>query len=957
METMEIIFLGLGIICICMIIFALELLLEGNGSKNQKLMNYFLIGCLVHNVGYMLELTAPTMEAALVATKMQYLGSLTVPISYCYFMFGYCYEKAPTKMLKLLEIVDLIVFILVCTCERHSIYYRNIEWLYTADGHGYLSLDYGLMYWAFMLCGVIIPYTMTLYALARVCIKKPEYIEDRKYGWILLLSMFPVLALSAYSMKLTNVYDPTPVTLGIIFSGVAILIWNQKVYDFGSLASGSLLDGMGDGVIAIDEKQRIVSYNPAAVRFFPSLNPQMKGKYINDLEGFSGDVSGKNRNEEFSFNGKFYQRHVEPVLDRFGHNKGYVVLILDMTETRNYIEEIKRVREQAEQANVAKSAFLANMSHEIRTPMNAIIGLSDIIVEESRGRKVYEYACDVRASAENLLALINDILDLSKVEAGKMKLTSTEYHLKTLVGSVVNMMDVMASQRGILLENEYDMSIPCRYIGDSDRIKQVLINILNNALKFTKEGRVKISIAGRREEEKIERLIFRVEDTGCGIKEKDLEKIFENFRQVDSKRNRSVEGTGLGLAISRQLVEMMGGRITVESVYGEGSVFTVEIPQKIADERPLAEAPDTDILKAQKLEPFWIQNEKVLVVDDNPVNRKVARIFLQSYGLNIDEAQSGAEAIELVRQTRYDMIFMDHMMPEMDGVEAVRIIRKDCGENGAYPVIIALTANAMSGVKEKFLESGFQDFLTKPLDRAPLHEALKRWVPKEKRTESKFWFGSWQGDPGRYEAFGDIFIEGIDTDEVARRYSGGVEEYRELLSLYCLDGKRKLTVLRELWENRDYKTYGIEVHALKSASANVGAMRLSNSAKEQEKAVNRSDTAFVDDHVFELLEDYERQLEQIQKFLKKNVRSEGGGDKKKEIGKEALLQGLREACENLENFRSKECAARIEEMLRYRLQEETEAKLEEIAEQLKLYEDEAAEQMLRELIERIEREE
>ena len=273
----------------------------------------------------------------------------------------------------------------------------------------------------------------------------------------------------------------------------------------------------------------------------------MAGKHIEELEGFPSDILGENVQQEFSLNGSFYQGHVRQIPDRYGENKGYVILILDVTNTRNYIEEIKRVREQAEQANIAKSAFLANMSHEIRTPMNAIVGLSDIIMEVSKGRKVHDYACDIKSSSRNLLALINDILDLSKVEAGKMELVPTEYHIKTLVNEVLNMMDIVASQRGLMLMSEYDMTIPCRYLGDEGRIRQILINILNNALKFTKQGHVKISVTGMKgNTEGTELLTFRIEDTGCGIREKDLEGIFDNFRQLDSKRNRSVEGTGLG---------------------------------------------------------------------------------------------------------------------------------------------------------------------------------------------------------------------------------------------------------------------------------------------------------------------------------------------------------------------------------------------------------------------------
>lgn len=954
---MSTVFLGLGIFAICIIVIALLLLLKEDGSSEQKLMQYFLVGSLIQNAGYLLELTASGMDAAIVAVKIQYMGSLAVPISYCYFMFSYCYRKKPVFILNILKIVDVFILGLVFTCDAHSLYYRQIQWLITEKGHGYLSLDYGWGYWVFLLCGMGVPYALSIYALIRACVKHPEYAAERKYRLILILSFLPVVSLISYSMKLTYIYDPTPFTLGIILSVVVILIWSRKVYDFSGLAAGILLNSMSDGVIALDERRRIVSYNPAAAKIFSDLGGCMTGKDIEELEGFPHDMLGEDVRQEFCLNGSFYQGHVEQIPDRFGRNKGYVVLILDVTETRNYIDEIKRVREQAEQANLAKSAFLANMSHEIRTPMNAIVGLSDFIMEESRGRKVYEYARDIKSSSHNLLLLINDILDLSKVEAGKMELVMADYHLKTLVNEVLNMMDIMASQHGLKLQSQFDMSIPCCYRGDDGRIKQILINILNNALKFTKEGYVKISVTGvPGDVEDMECLSFRIEDTGCGIREEDLAGIFENFRQVDSKRNRSVEGTGLGLSITKHLVELMQGTVEVESVYGEGTVFTVKIPQKILDKRPLLEVPEADIPQEEKTEPFTVEGYKVLVVDDNVINRRVARTFLQSYGFEIDEAGTGREAIALVDRTCYDIIFMDHMMPEMDGIETVQVIRGECGENGSKPVIIALTANAMGGVREMFLSNGFEDFIAKPLDRKMLHGTLKKWIPEEKRTASPNWLTSEYPDNARHVEFKDIFIEGIDTDELVGRYSGSVDDYQALLDLYCLDGKRKLTLLRELWEKRDYKTYGIEVHALKSASANVGAMKLSESAREQERAVERGDETFVDNHVMQLLADYERQIELIKGFLARCRESEDAEENRTEIDKSDLVKEIGEALEQLENFRAKQCAGKLEEILQYCLPDAIESKIIEIKEQLRLYEDDTAEQMLRELIVRIEKE-
>ena len=402
----------------------------------------------------------------------------------------------------------------------------------------------------------------------------------------------------------------------------------------------------------------------------------------------------------------------------------------------------------------------------------------------------------------------------------------------------------------------------------------------------------------------------------------------------------------------------MDGSVKVESVYGEGSTFIVEVIQKVADSRPLSEVPEVELQKEKPLEPFTARNCKVLVVDDNMINRKVARSLLQTYDLEITEAESGMEAIQFVNGTLFDIIFMDHMMPGMDGIEAVQHIRSECGENGTLPVVIALTANAMEGVRETFLANGFQDFLTKPIDRRTLHMILLKWIPDEKRIAGSGWMHSLQSDRNNYLKFQDIIIEGIDTDEVAEHYSASIEEYHELLNLYCLDGKRKLEVLQDLLEEEDYKAYGIEVHALKSASANVGAMQVSNIAREQEKAVKREDYTFVDSHAEKLLAEYEEQLEHIQKYLDTKHTSEAQKVKEKEIDKSDLLQEIQTALSDLEDFQSKNCAHIIDTLLEeYRLETAVETKLEQIREQLKLYEDDAAEQMLRELIEQMQREE
>ncbi len=952
-------FIAFQIIVTFLTVVVQGILLYSEDFKEQKLMSMFMTGAIVMNVGYYFEITSKTLEAAIVATKMQYLGVTFIPVFYCWFMYKYCKEKINYKLGAVLFLVDAVLLVTIFDCEHNTFFYREIGWVTEETSHPYLHFTYGPGYTVFFLVSYIIPYGLSLYALIHAILTKPNKMMGHKYRSFIVISMFPVIALFTYVWKLYLKFDFTPSVMGIALSAVVLTVWSRRNYDFGRLAAELVLKNMDDGVIMLDGNRRIVSYNPAAAEIFTELSFQTVGDSIENMEDFPEGMLDEDIKRNFCLNNRYYESHVRQIENSAGKKQGYVVIIFDVTETKNYIEEIKQVREDAERANQAKSEFLANMSHEIRTPMNAVMGLSDIIMEESRGRKVYGYACDIKAASQNLLTIINDILDLSKVEAGKMELVPVDYYIRSVVDEVVNMMKVAATQRGLDLKCEYDTTIPCKYHGDDGRIKQILINIMNNAVKFTKEGFVKISVSGYPGNQKnMENLVFRIQDTGVGIKPENLEKIFEDFKQVDSGRNRGVEGTGLGLSITKRFVQMMKGGIEVESSYGVGSTFIVTLPQRIVDSRTLEEMPEVPQKEKEHLDTFVVSGYKVLVVDDNLINRKVAIGFLKNYGFELHEAASGAEAIQMVKANKYNMIFMDHMMPEMDGIEATRIIREECGLNGRTPVIIALTANAMAGVREKFLNSGFQDFIAKPLDRKPLNEVLSRWIPNASKRMIKV-LEDPETDQKPKIRFEDIHIPGIDIEEAKKHHTGEVEDFVELLNLYYMDGMRKCGYLKELLDQENYKDYGIEVHGLKSASANIGAMELSAQAREHEEAAVRGDVDFIRLHFAELLNCYDRQVKGIKKFLdqRQAAAEEGRSGESMSIDNDSLLNEVRAALEKLEDFKSKDCAHIIDALVQYELDQNVSLKLKEIQEQLKMYEDDNAEKLLHEVIEMLEKEE
>ncbi len=391
--------------------------------------------------------------------------------------------------------------------------------------------------------------------------------------------------------------------------------------------------------------------------------------------------------------------------------------------------ELEQAKLAAEQANRAKSDFLAKVSHEIRTPINAILGMDEMILRESQEDHVKEYATDIKSSTNNLLNIINDILDASKIESGKMEIVPVKYDMGKILKDLYHMFDIKARDSKLTLQFDIDSSIPSGYIGDDVRIRQILSNLLSNAIKYTKEGSVILTIRGRTEDNKAI-LSFSVKDTGIGIKEEDIDKLFFAYERMDKKQNHYVEGTGLGLNITVQLLKLMGSELQVTSEYGTGSEFFFELEQEITDFSPIKDYKDTKSQteeSGQYKENYYAPNARILVVDDNAINRKVFMHLLKDTRIQIDEAESGQQGITLLEQEHYDIIFLDHMMPEMDGIEALAIMREK--PFGKDVPIIMLTANAIIGAKEQYLEQGFDGFLSKPIVLNELHTIIKKHLP------------------------------------------------------------------------------------------------------------------------------------------------------------------------------------------------------------------------------------
>lgn len=929
-------------------VISMHKLMDAENSKEQKIMILMIVLGTIQNIGVFLEVNSVSLESAVNANKIEYAGSSFYALLLFHFVSTHCNRKIHKSIFGLMITLCCVSVLSVWTDDITHLYYSSNEFSYIGRPH--MEVVHGPLF-IFYILALVVPYFPAVVMLYEEAKAETELHRKQTLYCILLLSIFPFISFGLHIVAPKGGFDVTPlVTLWVAILSVYLL--NQiQGFDVVRMAADRVLDVMDDAVITTDSKMQVLFANDAAIAIFPELENLNHEVLINQVKNFPKEVftmAGKN---EFALNDRYFESHVNIVRDKFDVARGYTIIIFDVSEMHQHMDEMEKMKDAADSANRAKSEFLAMMSHEIRTPMNAITGLSELIIEESIGRKVYDFAVDIKEASNSLLGIINNILDISKIEAGKMEITEVDYEIGRLQKEVSGMLKLVAAEHGLVLKSNIDENIPYLLHGDEGKIRQIMINIINNAIKFTKQGYVSITTYYDRLDEFNLNLYIKIEDTGIGIKEEDKGRIFDNFQQVDTKKNRKVEGSGLGLSICKDLAKLMKGDIRLESEYGKGSVFTVRIPQQIVEQVPLKDA--GDIIRAKEEETnymFICPKCRFLIVDDNRINLKVAVGFLEVYGAKLDQAKSGPEAIELVKQNKYDIIFMDHMMPDMDGVEATRIIRKDCGENGTSPVIIALTANAIKGAREMFLTNGFEDFLAKPIDKNMLHEIMIKYVPDELKVES-----TEEVSDSTYtkEDVEKLAMEGVDVEKGLSLRKKGVDDYLELLYLYYTDGLGKSPLIEQLAKEERYREYEIEVHALKSASANIGAEELSALAKSHEFAAKDMKVDFIKENLDNLIKSYNQVLGEVERVLISSGKvgnKQKANDNLKQIDEENLRHMIEEALTCLEDFKPKDCARLVERILGYQMEQETRKVLENVKTKLKLYDDDTAEDLLRELV-------
>ncbi len=733
----------------------------------------------------------------------------------------------------------------------------------------------------------------------------------------------------------------------------------------------------------------------------------------------------------------------------------FLYMIADVLSDMAYHKYlVYRANIELERSSHMKSDFLANMSHEIRTPMNAVIGMAEMALREELPYAARNYINQIKDAGKSLLTIINDILDFSKIESGKMDISEVDYELMSMVYDVANIVMARLKDKDVELVVDIVPDLPSKLYGDNTRIKQILLNLTNNAAKFTTQGKIVLKVDYLQTASDMVELDISVEDTGIGVKKEDLGKLFQSFQQVDSKRNRNIEGTGLGLAISKRLLTLMHGNIWVESEYGKGSKFSFNLPQKIVDESPsiTIKEPDSILMAGLMSNPYvWerfcsdaeslgvecirvfsvkefdlfpkdkknflfieypmftemvegyirshpeitavllvgfydhvefhisnlyvmrkplfalnialiLNGERlyfeddeeeqefdfiapdahVLIVDDNAVNLTVAEGLLEPLKMQIETVTSGQAAIGKIANFHYDMVFMDHMMPELDGVETTHIIRRFHSEYNDVP-IIALTANAVEGTKEMFCREGMNDFVAKPIEIRVLVDKVRQWLPVEKIKKVKIGYNVAEAG-GRSQSSEPIVVGDLDT-KAAMEFFFDEDLFWKTLKVYYRSIKKKAKIIRVMEEQEDWTGYTIEVHALKSASKQIGAMSLSEKAAAMEKAGNARDSAAIHKGTDEMLQQYLGYIKVLEPFC---VEEDENEEDKKDIS-DGLLKGffakMTVAVEDLDMDRMEEV---IDEMNQYRYKDGQRELFKQLAEAVEEVDVDLCEEIIKE---------
>lgn len=812
------------------------------------------------------------------------------------FMIRWKNIKIPQWVIHLLLVLNMGFYVMIATVDYHHLYYKDY-WLAPskANLNGYtLEISPAPMYYVYMAFLLAEIMTTIGIIISSYCSQRSMPNKGKIHFLMIAAMLSPMLLLSLRILKILKGDDPTPlgILLSCIFMSIAVVKYG--LFDPVKNAKNYIIDNLKEAVIVTDADHRFLFLNSMADKIITSINKEQGYSTDDKIYAF---IQGSQ--DFFDWKDRHYQVE-ETVLKDNELIQGYMMTIVDVTKIIEQNHLMKRLVLQTEDANRAKTNFVSNMSHEIRTPMNSIVGITEILLRSRHSPKEQEYLLNIQSSGRVLLTIINDVLDCSKMEAGKMQLFDEPYDTCSLFHDLRISMENRIGHSGLELIYDIDQDIPCKLKGDMGRIRQVIINLVNNAIKYTEKGSVRFSVHVRQKNTDKVMLYYEVADTGIGIRKEDQKILFDAFQRVEMDRNRYVEGTGLGLTISQNLVNMMGGVIEVESEYGKGSRFFFTIEQTIIDPTPVSAVNyngQKDNVTEKEAECLFIAPEAhILLVDDNELNLVVAKELLKPLRMQIDTAENGLQAVKMVRGSQYDLVLMDHMMPVMDGIEAAKAIRALPEDKYQKLPIIALTANAMVDARKEFLNAGMNGFVAKPIDFARICNQLKLWLPKDLvrdvPKEAKKLLADDLSDreiQPEDPQMGFSFEEGV-------KHCGSKAALMKTIRIFYRTIDSKADKIEQCLKEGLISDYVIEVHALKSSALLIGAVPLSEAAKELEDYGKQGKTEVLEEKTPDVLTLYRDLKNILRPYAEKEE------DAKKEFSDGEWITALQQIHQCIEQF-------------------------------------------------------
>lgn len=852
--------------------FSVLLLILTLAATSQYRGNYHILSTMttaIVNFGYWQLAMSHNLEEALLANRIAYLDGTFLTLFIFLAVAQFCRIRIPAWMIAAMSVAGFVVLGLSYTGGYSTIYYSNVSivrrhgvtFLVTQDGPAHILYTCLIVVYALIDLGIMI------YAFRNK--HKVSYINT---FFLLATELFCMAVYAIESFTVCEI-QLLPFAYVLNMALLFVLFRRTNLYDLSINAEHIREERREYGYISFSHHGKYIGSNEVARKYFPELERLLMDHKIPPKEEFLyeefgnwvahfGPNTGKTR--YYTRNDRILKCRLSYfTMGKRSHIQGYLIEITDDTNQQLHIQELNEMARKAEEANLAKSTFIANMSHEIRPPIHAVLGMNEMIMRESSEPQIRVYAGNIKKSGNLLLSLVNNILDYSRMEQGNQKLQPVTYETGKLLSNALDVIRLQTNNKNLRLEVFIDEHLPVKLIGDDLKFQQILFNLLTNAVKYTNEGYVRLCVSQKERHEDSVSIGVSVEDSGIGIRKEDIAHLTNAFCRVDEKRNRNIEGAGLGLSIASQLLQQMGSQLIIDSEYGVGSIFSFELIQQIADASelgPFSSFSEEDSETPVPVTPrFTAPEAKILVVDDNEMNRFVFRGLLKYLKVQVTFAESGKECLSAIATRHFDLIFMDHLMPELDGIETLHIMKKRSGHLCTDSKIIAVTANAYPDARDVYLKEGFDDFLEKPVEGKQLESIIYQYLPKslirftDNNSEEHTRLSD-KASLGSISAAGDMFLKeqlshvGIDVSKGLSYAGDDWSFYLEVLKCFTDEYKDKrellLTRKKNLSEDSHFDAFTNLTHQLKGEARGIGHMELGEKFYQLETAsrAHRKDT-------------------------------------------------------------------------------------------------------------------